>query len=103
MLNVIVTMKIKEGRMQDFLTVCGELRPLVLKEKGCQGYDYLRDTASPLGIQEPVDADRVTLLERWESVEALTAHLATPHMKEAGLKMKELRSSVSARVFEPIF
>ena len=103
MLNIIVTMKVKEGRMREFLAVCEALRPQVLGEEGCLGYDYLRETPSPLGIQEPVEADRITLVECWETVEALKAHLASPHMKEAGMKMKDLRSSVTARAFEPLF
>ena len=103
MLNVIVTMLVKEGRMQEFLEVCRKLRPLVLQEEGCLAYDYHREIPSPLGIQEPIDPNRVTLVERWASVEALQAHMETPHMKEAGPKMRELRAGVVARVLEPIF
>lgn len=103
MLRIIVTMKIKEGRMPEFLALCRELRPLVLKEAGCLAYDYTREISSPLGIQEPIEPDRVTLLESWESLDALKAHMETPHMKAAGPKMKDLRSSVVARVLEPIF
>ena len=103
MLHILVTMMVKEGHMKEFLAVCEELRPLVLREKGCQAYDYARETASPLGIQEPIETNRITLIERWESMDALKAHMETPHMKAAGLKMKDLRSSVTARVAESIF
>jgi quinol monooxygenase YgiN len=103
MLHLLVTMMVKEGRMKEFLAVCEELRPWVLREKGCQAYDYMREVASPLGVQEPIEADRVTLIECWESLDALKAHMETAHMKEAGKKMKDLRSSVTARVLEPIF
>jgi ABC-type lipoprotein release transport system permease subunit len=37
------------------------------------------------------------------SFDALKAHMETPHMKAAGLKLKDLRSSVEARVVESIF
>lgn len=103
MLHILVTMMIKEGRMKEFLSICEELRPLVLREKGCLAYDYARETNSPLGIQEPIEANRITLLERWESLDALKAHMETPHMKAAAPRMKDLRSSVSARVLEPVF
>lgn len=89
--------------MKEFLALGEELRPLVLMEKGCQAYEYTREIASPLGIQEPVEANRITLIERWESLDALKAHLETLHMKEAGLKMKDLRSSVVAKVLESVF
>ena len=103
MIQILVTMIVKEGRMAEFIAVCEELRPLVLVEKGCQAYEYAREIASPLGIQEPINADRVTLIERWDSLDALKEHMETPHMKEAGPKMKDLRSSVAARVLESIF
>ena len=103
MINVVVTMIIKEGRMNDFLAECTKIRPLVLKEEGCHGYEYTREIASPLGIQEPIDSNRITLLEQWESIEALKAHSVSPHMKEFGPRMKEMRASVTARVTESIF
>jgi quinol monooxygenase YgiN len=102
MVHILVTMMIKEGRMKEFIAVCEELRPMVLMEKGCLAYEYTREIASPLGIQEPIEANRITLIERWDSLEALKAHMEAPHMKEVAPKVKELRSSVVARVLEPI-
>lgn len=103
MLHVIVTMEIKEGRMAEFLALCEALRPQVLAEPGCLAYDYTRDVEAGLGIQEPVDPNRITLVERWASPEALKQHLEAPHLKEAGPKLKELRLSVVARVCESVF
>jgi quinol monooxygenase YgiN len=96
-------MVIKEGKMKDFLLECARIRPLVLAEKGCIAYDYCREIPSPLPIQEPINPNRVTLIERWASMEDLTAHAAAPHMKEYGPRVKDLRESVSARVMEKIF
>jgi quinol monooxygenase YgiN len=103
MINLVVTMVIKEGKMEAFLAECAKIRPLVLKEKGCIAYDYSREIPSTLPIQEPINPNRVTLVERWESMEDLTLHSAAPHMKEYGPRVKDLRVSVSARVLEPIF
>jgi quinol monooxygenase YgiN len=103
MLHVIVTMRIKEGRMQEFLAACAELRPQVLRESGCHGYEYTRDVVSPFSPEQPIEADRVTLLERWESLAALKAHLETPHMKASGTRMKGMRASVELRLTESIF
>lgn len=89
--------------MEEFLGLCEKLRPLVLGEKGCRGYDYTREIASPLSMQEPTDSNRITLVERWDSLEALRAHGEAPHMKEIGSKMKDLRSSVIARVGQSVF
>jgi len=103
MLHILVTMMIKEGRMQEFLAVCEELRPQVLQEKGCLAYDYTREVPSPLGIQEPLEPNRITLIERWESLDALKAHMEAPHMKKAAARLKDLRASVTARVLESAF
>ena len=103
MVHVVVTMRIKEGRMPEFLAACAELRPQVLREPGCLAYDYARDAASPRDPQPPLEADRITLLERWESLDALRAHLETPHMQAAGARMKDLRASVEVRFLEAIF
>jgi quinol monooxygenase YgiN len=102
MLNVVVTMMIKEGHMQDFLAVCADVRPRVLKEKGCQGYDYYRDAPWPQAAGKPAEPNRLTLLERWESATDLQAHLETPHMKDFASRVKDLRASVEVRVVEPV-
>jgi quinol monooxygenase YgiN len=96
-------MIIKEGKMELFLTECRKLRPLVLAEKGCFGYEYFREVSSPLGNQESVQNNRITLLERWESLDALKTHSSMPHMKVFLDRVKDLRESVSSRVLEPAF
>ncbi len=103
MISLVVTMVIKEGRMDEFLAECKKIRPKVLAEKGCFAYDYFKEVQSPLGSQEPVQKNRITLLERWESMEALQEHSDAPHMKEFLSKVKEWRESVTSRVLEPAF
>ena len=103
MLHVIVSMTIKPGRLDEFLAIARQLAPIVQAEQGCLRYEYTVETASPLPIQEPVDDHRVTLIEQWESAEALAAHLQAPHMKQYGPAMGELRTgAVTARVTRPI-
>ena len=103
MIYVVVTNQIRKGTMEDFLAACRAVRPKVLAEKGCIAYDYIREVASPLGSQEPVDPQRVTLVEKWESLEALAAHGQAPHVKEFGARVKDLREKVTIRVGELLF
>lgn len=98
MIHVIVTNQVKPGKLEDFLALARQLAPLVEQEAGCFGYEYTLDTESPLAIQEPVETQRVTLLERWESLAALEAHATAPHMQEYGPGLRELRESVTIRV-----
>lgn len=102
MIYVIVSMDIVPGGMEEFLSVCREHRPKVLAEEGCQGYEYTVDIQSTLGAQEPVDANRVTLVEKWDSLEALKDHGAQPHSKDFGQKVGHLRQKVTIRVTELI-
>ncbi len=103
MIHIIVTMTIKEGCMEEFLSLCGSLRQHVLAEAGCLRYDYFRELEAVLPIQEALDPNRITLVELWETREALKAHGQSQHMKDFGPRMKELRTGVVARVGESIF
>ncbi len=102
MIHLVVTMMIKEGSMEEFMEAARELRHQVRREPGCHGYEYTVDLQSPLDIQEPVQENRVTLIEKWESLEALQAHLATPHMKAASPRMEALREGIAIRVTRSI-
>jgi quinol monooxygenase YgiN len=41
------------------------------------------------------------MVEKWESVEALQAHLATPHMAEFGKQGAKLRLGMTLQVLTP--
>ena len=98
MIHVIVTSIIQPGSLDQYLQLARQLAPLVEAEEGCRRYRYTLETDSPIEIQEPVEAHRVTLLEEWESMAHLSAHLQAPHMKEHGPAMAALRDSVEIRV-----
>jgi quinol monooxygenase YgiN len=98
MVHLVVTFIIKDGKMDEYLAEVKKLRPLVLAEKGCVEYTFAREYTSPLVIQEAVDPNRLTLIEKWETPEALAIHGEAPHMKEFGPRLNSLRISVSARV-----
>ena len=97
MIYSVVTMVIKPGQMEAFLAACRKVRPLVLAEEGCLMYDYTREIDSGSDRQEPVDPNRVTLFEQWESLAALDTHSATAHMREFVAQVAPLRASVVIR------
>lgn len=105
MVYVVVTMQIKKGRVDEFLKMAEELSGFIVKEPGCLAFDFTREVKSPLGIQEPIDPDRVTLIERWESMEALEVHTQPsaspdPRKQELSQAMGDMRESLVARVTE---
>jgi quinol monooxygenase YgiN len=59
-----------EKDLEAFCSAAKTLIPPTLKESGCYGYAFAHDIMDPLSI-------RIT--ERWESDEALKAHMGTAH------------------------
>jgi quinol monooxygenase YgiN len=99
MIHVIATIEIAAGRREDFLAAFDEVVPDVREEAGCIEYGPAVDVATAVG--EPVRDDVVTVIEKWASVEALTAHLEAPHMQRYRRTVKDLVKGVSIRVLEP--
>ncbi len=101
MINVVASIYIKEGKLSDYLRILKANVPLVRKEKGCSWYVPAVDMETGLPAQV-LDKNVVTILERWESREALDAHLASPHMLEYREKVKDMVERVSVKVLKEI-
>ncbi len=99
MINVLATIKLKPGVRAEFLKHFNDNVPAVLAEDGCHEYFPAIDLDSGLDVQT-LDADAVTVIEKWESVDALHAHLAAPHMAVYKEKVKDMVVSVSLKVLE---
>jgi len=101
MICVIATIRLAEGRRDDFLAEFGKIVPDVLAENGCLAYQPMVDLPTEVGAQVPQRPDVVTVVERWESVEALEAHLMAPHMLEYRKRVRELVAESSLAILEP--
>jgi quinol monooxygenase YgiN len=100
-IHVIATIEVAVGRRDAFLAEFHRIVPLVRAEAGCLDYGPTVDVASGLSAQGPVRPDMVTILERWESLEALRAHAAAPHMQEYRGRVKDLVVRVQLQVLQP--
>ncbi len=101
MIHVIATIEIHEGRREAFLTEFRQLVPLVLAEAGCLEYGAAIDVGAGLAVQQPLRENVVTVVEKWESVGHLQAHLAAPHMRDYRIKVKDMLVGLSLIVLEP--
>ena len=101
MINVIASIYIKEGKLSDYLRVLKANVPMVRKERGCIEYVPAGDMETGLAAQV-LDRNVVTILERWESLEALNAHLASPHMLDYHEKVKDMVDRVSVKVIKAL-
>ena len=102
MIQVIATIELKPGCRDDFLPLLNENVPKVKAEDGCLAYDPFVDVDSGLPFQGEIRDNVVTLVEAWSSVEALHAHLKTPHMAAYRDTVKDLVTNVTIQVLKPI-
>ncbi len=102
MIHVIATVEVQAGRREAFLAEFRRVVPLVRAEPGCLEYGPTIDVAAGLPVQTALRDDVVTILEKWEGLDALRAHLATTHMQEYRSRVKDLVVRVQLQVLQPV-
>ena len=93
--------ELKPGTRDAFLREFHRNVPNVRAEKGCIEYGPTVDIQSGIKTQIPLREHVVTVVEQWESLEALQAHVAAPHMAAYRERVKDLVVRVSLQVLEP--
>jgi len=79
MIHVIASIQVKEGKRDAFIEIFKANVPAVLAEEGCLAYQPTVDLVSGFSSQQ-LHPDAITILETWESLDHLKAHLKAPHM-----------------------
>jgi len=97
MINVIASISVKDGKIPEFLKIFKDNMPKVRAEKGCIEYTPTIDIDSKLPPQV-FDKNVVTIIEKWENLEALRDHLKAPHMLEYRGKVKNIVDGLSLKV-----
>ena len=100
MIHVIAQIELKPGTRDDFLREFHRIVPLVREEAGCLDYGPTIDAETDIENQCR-NPNRVTIVERWESVEHLRAHLSAPHMVEYRPKVKPFIEQAALYVLQP--
>jgi quinol monooxygenase YgiN len=101
MIHVVATITLNPGVREPFLEVFRWLTPLVRAEVGCIEYQATVDVPTTIAVQDPPRPDVVTVIEKWDTLDALYAHGAMPHMNEYRAKVKEMVKSVKLQVTQP--
>jgi quinol monooxygenase YgiN len=101
MICVIATIEVAPGRRDELLAATRGIVPKVRAEKGCIEYGPMIDVPSGLPAQASIRPDVVTMVEKWEGMAALDAHLKTPHMAEYFQRTENIRRGLSLQIIEP--
>ena len=100
-INVIATIRTVPGKRAEFIEKFNSwMVPKVKAEEGCIEYGLAIDIASGIPIQDPVRENSVVVIEKWESLDALFAHLKAPHMSEWGTVSAGLSEGMTLQILE---
>ena len=101
MIHVIAIITAKPGKRDEVLRHFRANVPAVRAEKGCIEYGAAVDAENALKFQTKWGPDTFLVVEKWDSMEALQAHVAAPHMAAYGAKTKELLASRVIHILSP--
>ena len=101
MIHVIAVVTAKPGKREEVLEHFRANVPAVRAEKGCIEYGAAIDAAPALPVQTKYGPDAFVVVEKWESMDALSAHAVAPHMKAYAAKTKDLLASRVIHILSP--
>ena len=101
MIHVIAVVTAKPGMREQILQAFRANVPAVRAEQGCIEYGAAVDADPALKFQALWGADTFLVIEKWESIDALKAHAAAPHMATYAAKTKELIASRAIHILSP--
>lgn len=101
MIHVVAVITAKPGMREAILRHFRANVPAVLAEQGCIDYGPAIDADPALSIQTPYGPDTFLAIEKWESVDALKAHAATPHMVAYAGNVKDMVASRVIHILSP--
>ena len=101
MIHVIATIEVNDGKRDAFLSEFHAHVDNVLAEDGGLAYGPAIDAATDIEVQIRVRDNVVTVVEQWESLDALHAHLAAPHMATYREAVKDLVKGVTLQILDP--
>ncbi len=102
MIHVLAVITAKPGQRDAILASFTANVPAVRAEAGCIEYGAAIDASNPLPFQTQYGPDSFVVVEKWESMAALKAHGAAPHMVAYAAKTKELVANRAIYILSPV-
>jgi quinol monooxygenase YgiN len=101
LIHVIAVITAKPGQREPILHHFRANVPAVRAEKGCIEYGAAIDAEGAPSFQTKWGADTFLVVEKWESIDALKAHAAAPHMAAYAAKTKEMIANRVIHILSP--
>jgi len=101
MIHVLAVITAKPDLRESILKEFRANVPNVKAENGCIEYGAAIDAENALGFQTRYGADTFVVVEKWDSMDALKAHAAAPHMAAYGARTKEMIASRVIHILSP--
>jgi len=102
MIHVIAIITAKPGQRAAILEHYRGNVAAVRAEQGCIEYGAVIDADNALPFQTEWGADTFVVVEKWQSMAALQAHAAAPHMAAYGAKTRELIANRVIHIMQPV-
>jgi quinol monooxygenase YgiN len=101
MVHVIAVITAKPGMRDNILQHARANLAAVRAEKGCIEYSLAVDADPAPQMQTKYGADTFVFVEKWDSLDALKAHAAAPHMAAYAAKVKEMIAGRVIHILSP--
>jgi quinol monooxygenase YgiN len=101
MIHVLAIITAKPGQRDAVLAAFRANMAAVHAEAGCIEYAPAIDAEGVGALQTKLGPDTFVAVEKWESLDALKAHAAAPHMAAYSAKTRELVASRVIHVLSP--
>ncbi len=99
--HVLAIITAKTGMRDQVLEAFRANVPAVRAETGCIEYGATIDAEGAGGLQTKFGDDTFVVVEKWQSLDALKAHAAAPHMAAYAAKTKDMLASRVIHVLSP--
>jgi len=100
-IHVVAVITAKPGKREEILKLFRANMPAVLAEAGCIEYGPAIDADPAPPFQAKYGPDTFLAIEKWESMDALKAHAAAPHMKAYSEKTRDLIANRAVHILSP--
>ena len=101
MIHVVAEITTKPGCRDKVLELFRAAAEKVRQEPGCIEYGGAVEVESGLPVQPSVRPNVITVIEKWESLEALNAHAAADALHQFLEQAGPMMEGLTARVMEP--